>query len=186
MGERRLLAKARRKIKMWMPEERWCCGGGRAGTRRGSKEEARGAAPVPGCERALAGESPVCRQRSSRGHCPKDSLEPGFDASKCWISVFAFYSLGSSCHPRFKFLHVMSDITKVTSYADRFALGTRGVFGVEKERHRPEARRAVRGEVLVWNSGHGVPAGLRVLPSRGGPVSEPGEILCNKMQLHIE
>lgn len=77
--------------------------------------EEEGAEPVQGFARCTGRREPSCRGVK----VPLEiQLEPGFEAFKCWVQVFAFYSLGTSCHQRFKFQDLMSDITKVTSDAD--------------------------------------------------------------------
>lgn len=92
--------------------------------------------------------SPLCRgleKGSVRSPALSRALTPFCESFNC---LLAFYSLGSSCHSRFKSQDLMSDITKVTFYVDWFALGTQGVFGGEMKRKGPEAR-TVRGKVFL-------------------------------------
>ena len=56
------------------------------------------------------------------------------------LKAFSFHSPGSGCHQRLTSRDLMSEITKVTLYADCFVSGAQGEFRGEMERPEEERR----------------------------------------------
>lgn len=107
------MAKAWKTAKIWIPEERWHS---RPETRLEQEEEQEeGAEPVHRALTSLGQGAPGVEGQWREGAVRNTALSRLPRLYMLDLSV-CLYSLGNSCHQRFKFQDVRSDVPKVTFY----------------------------------------------------------------------